>query len=156
MKRDGTIKIWVETIEDLAFRYWDQIKLAFSLLLKEKVTRKDAKTFAVVNRVDRFAGLVQDFLATSSRNQYFENQLGYAVHFYGQPKVNQGSEVLMLVNYKLENQRYLLAGTRGKVVQAAGPQARRLRVKWRATMNGTMKSMRGVELLTDRRLLTLV
>jgi Tfp pilus assembly protein PilZ len=156
VKKDGTIKIWVETIEDLAFRYWDQIKLAFSMLMKEEVISRNSKTYAVVNRVDRFAGKVQDFLISSSKNQYFENQLGYAVHLYGQPKIAKGSDVLMLVNFKLEEKRYVLAGTRGKVITPAGAQAKKLRVKWQNTVNGNMQHGRGVEVLVDRRLLTLV
>jgi hypothetical protein len=156
VKKDGTIKIWVETIEDLAFRYWDQIKLAFATLLKERVVSENSKTYAVVNRVERFAGKVEDFLDISNKMQYFEKQLGYAVHLYGQPKIAKGSEVLMLVNLKLDRQRYVLAGTRGTVLASAGPAAQRLRIKWKSSVSGLMKAGRGVELLTDRRLLTLV
>jgi hypothetical protein len=126
VKRDGTIKIWVETMEDLAFRYWEQIKMAFGLLLKEDVVSQASRTYAVVNRVERFAGKVEDFLACSSRNQYFENQLGYAIHLYGQPKIDKGTDVLLLVNYKCKEGQYLLAGTRGKTLAAAGGQAKRV------------------------------
>ncbi len=156
VKQDGTIKLWVENIEDVVFRYWDQIKLAFRLMLKEQLTSRQAKTFAIVNRIERFAGKVHDFLATRSKNEYFENQLGYAVHFYGQPKIPKGSPVMLLVNYKLPRNRYLLAGTRGRLLAAAGSRARHLRVKWQKTRDGYMRSRGGVVLLTDRRLLTSV
>jgi hypothetical protein len=155
VKRDGTIKIWVETMEDLAFRYWEQIKMAFGLLLKEDVVSQASRTYAVVNRVERFAGKVEDFLACSSRNQYFENQLGYAIHLYGQPKIDKGTDVLLLVNYKCKEGQYLLAGTRGKTLAAAGGQAKRLRIKWQRSVNGLMRPSKSVEMLTDRRLFTL-
>jgi hypothetical protein len=156
VRRDGTIKLWVETIEDVVFRYWDQIKLAFGHLMKEKITTYDARTYAIVNRVERFAGKVQDFMRTRSKNTFFENQLGYVVHFYGQPKVASGSEVMLLVNYKLAANRYLVAGTRGRIVTASGRQAKRLRVRWSGTINGYHKARGGTEILIDRRLLTLV
>ena len=79
--------IWVENIEDLVFRYWDQIKLGFKLLIKEKITNKNAKTYAIVNRIERFAGLVQNFIEVKNKTNYFEDQLGYTVQFYGQPKI---------------------------------------------------------------------
>lgn len=156
VKNDGTIKIWVENIEDLVFRYWDQIKLGFKLLVKEKLTKKNAKTFAIVNRVERFAGKVEDFVVTRNKNAYFEDQLGYAVQFYGQPKVIKGSNVMLLVNYKVDKNRYIFAGTRGKVLVGAGAQAKKLRVKWSGSHSGLMKTRSGIELLTDRRILSLV
>ncbi len=156
VRRDGTIKLWVETIEDVVFRYWDQIKLAFSHLVKEKITAYEAKTYALVNRVERYAGLVRDFLASRSQKQYFENQLGYVVHFYGQPKIARGAEVMLLVNFKLPGNQYILAGTRGKVLVPAGRLAKGLRVRWSRTVNGYHKARGRRDLLVDRRLLTLV
>lgn len=152
VKRDGTIKLWVETIEDVAFRYWDQIKLGFKQLVREKLTEEGAKAFAIVNRVERFAGRVSDFLKLQSKGQYFEDKLGYVVHFSGQPKVEKGSEVLLLVNLKIAEQRYVLAGTRGRVTATAGSRNKRLRVRWKATTSGYMKPMAGTEMLVDRRL----
>ncbi len=155
VKKDGTIKIWVETIEDLAFRYWDQLKLAFSMLLKEQVVSEGSKTYAVVNRVDRFAGKVEDFLSFANKNQYFENQLGYAIHLSGHPKISKGTEVMLLVNYKLTQNQYVLAGTRGKILASAGAQAKKLRVRWQTTVNGYMQPGKSTEILTDRRLVAL-
>ncbi len=156
VKADGTIKVWVESIEDIVFRYWDQIKLGFSLLVKEKITKKQAKTYAIVNRIERYAGVVNNFLATRSKNKYFEDQLGYAIQFYGQPKIAKNSSVMLLVNYKADKNRYIFAGTRGKVVATAGSQAKKLRVKWSVSHSGIMKKRGGIELLTDRRILSLV
>jgi len=156
VKNDGTIKLWVETIEDIVFRYWDQIKLGFRLLLKERLTKKQAKTYAIVNRIERYAGIVQNFVETRNKTDYFEEQLGYAVQFYGQPKVPKGSTVMLLVNYKVDKNRYIFAGTRGKVLAAAGSQAKKLRVKWNKSHSGIMKSRGGIVLLTDRRILSLV
>lgn len=156
VKREGTIKLWVENIEDVVFRYWDQIKLAFRALLKEKLTQPQARAYAIVNRVERFAGVVQEFLTRKNKNTYFENQLGYVVHFFGEGKMPKGREVLMLVNYKLNGQRYLLAGTRGKLMTPAAANAKRIRVRWSNTYNGYHKARGSVELLTDRRLLTLI
>jgi hypothetical protein len=156
VKRDGTIKLWVETIEDLAFRYWDQIKLALKQLIKEDLTSQQAKTFAIVNRVERFAGVVRDFLALASKNRYFEDKLGYVVHFSGQPKLAKGSEVLLLVNLKVADNRYVLTGARGKVLVSAGSQAKRLRIKWKSTTNGIMRPQSGLEMLVDRRLVAQV
>lgn len=156
VRREGTIKLWVENIEDVVFRYWDQIKLAFRALVKENLTRPEAKTYAVVNRVERFAGVVNEFLANKSKNQYFENQLGYVVHFFGQARVPKGREVMLLVNYKLDGGRYLLAGTRGKLVVPASSAAKRLKVRWGNTVNAYHKARGSVELLTDRRILTLI
>ncbi len=101
VKSDGTIKIWVESIEDIVFRYWDQIKLGFRLLIKENLTRKKSKLYAIVNRVERYAGIIQDFMVTRSKQSYFNKKIGYAVHYYGQPKVVKGRPVIMLANYKL-------------------------------------------------------
>lgn len=156
VKNDGTIKVWVETIEDIVFRYWDQLKIAFRTLLQERLTKREAKTFAIVNRVERFAGVVDNFLGGRSKNVYFENQLGYTVQFYGQMRVKPGSSVIMLVNYRLERNRYLTAGTRGKVLAEAGSRAKRLRVRWQTSHNGYQKPRGSVILLTDRRLLSLV
>ncbi len=156
VKNDGTIKVWVETIEDIVFRYWDQIKLGFRVLMKERLTRKEAKAYAIVNRVERFAGNVKQFLGTRNKNEYFENQLGYAVQFYGQLKVSKGSQVMMLVNYKIDKNRYIFAGTRGRILVPASNQAKKMRVKWQSSSNGYLKSRGGVELLTDRRILSLV
>ena len=156
IKRDGTLKIWVETIEDVVFRYWDQMKLAVRQLIREQLTEERAKTYALVNRIERFAGRVRDFVLIKNREQYFETQLGYTVHFYGLPAVTAGSRVMMQANLRVDGNRYLMAGTRGRVVRGGGARAKRLRVKWQGTHSGLMKPRAGVELLTDRRLLTLV
>lgn len=156
VRADGTIKIWVETMEDIVFRYWEQLKLALRTLRGENLTKQQSKTYAVVNRVERFAGLVNDFMQARSKQAFFDEQMGYAVHFYGQPKVVKGSEVILLVNYRLAPHQYLLAGTRGKVLAPAGSQARKLRVKWSESSNGYKKRRPGVAMLTDRRLLSLV
>jgi len=155
VKTDGTIKIWVETIEDLAFRYWDQIKLCFRLLVKQQLTAQEKKTFAIVNRTERFAGMVRDFMG-AKQLAYFEEKLGYAVHFSGQPKVAKGSRVVMLVNYKVDPGHYIFAGTHGTVLAPATAAAKRLRVKWQVAKNGLMKPKGSLELLTDRRILSLV
>jgi hypothetical protein len=155
VKSDGTIKIWVETIEDMAFRYWDQIKLCFKILVKQNLTRQEAKTFAIVNRTERFAGVVKDFLLTANKHTFFEDQLGYAVHFYGQPKVAKGSKVVMLVNYKVDAQHFVFAGTHGVVLAPAGAAAKRLRIRWQNSKSGIMKPKGSVELLTDRRIISL-
>ncbi|MEW6516146.1 MAG: hypothetical protein AB1439_04490 [candidate division FCPU426 bacterium] len=156
VKNDGTIKVWVETIEDIVFRYWDQLKMAVRTLIQERLTRREAKAYAIVNRVERFAGVVDSFLGGRSKQVYFENQLGYTVQFYGQMRVKAGSSVLLLVNYRLQPNRYLIAGTRGKVLAEAGSRAKRLRVRWIASHNGYQKPRGSVVLLTDRRLLSLV
>ncbi|MBN1596089.1 hypothetical protein JW933_09210 [candidate division FCPU426 bacterium] len=156
VKSDGTIKLWVETIEDIVFRYWDQIKLGFKTLIKEKMTKKQSKTYAIVNRIERYAGVVQNFVSTRNKVDYFEDQLGYAIQFYGQPKVHKHSTVMMLVNYKVNGNRYIFAGTRGKVMVPASGQAKKIRIKWSASHNGLMKPKGAIALLTDRRLLSLV
>lgn len=155
VKNDGTIKLWVETIEDLVFRYWDQIKLGFHLLIKEKLTKREAKTYAIVNRIERFAGNVRHFLELGNRNKYLENQLGYAIQFYGQPKVAKNSKVILLVNYKVDKNRFLLAGTRGSVLSGAGSLAKKLRVRWQASRSGLLKPRGPIVLLMDRRTLSL-
>jgi hypothetical protein len=156
VKSDGTIKLWVETIEDVALRYFDQIKLAFRILIKENLTKTSAKTYAIVNRIDRFAGAVRDFLNTSKREQYFDKKLGLAVHFYGKTSVAKGQPVVLLVNYKMTGNRYLLAGTRGQVMTGGSSAAKRLRIKWVRSVSGLMKPMSGVTLLTDRRFISQV
>ncbi|MCK5218121.1 hypothetical protein KAR10_01285 [bacterium] len=156
VKSDGTIKIWVENIEDIVFRYWDQIKLGFNLLIKEKLTRKKSRLYAIVNRVERYAGVIQDFMLNRSKQSYFDKKIGFAVHFYGQPKVTKGRPVIMLVNYKLTGNHYIFAGTKGRVLVSAASQAKRIRVKWLGSSTGYMKTRGGVELLTDRRLLSLI
>jgi len=156
VRSDGTIKIWVESIEDIVFRYWDQITLGFRLLIKENLTRKKSKLYAIVNRVERYAGIIQDFMITRSKQAYFDKKIGYAVHFYGQPKVAKGRPVILLVNYKLGANHYVFAGTKGKVLVPASGRAKRIRVKWLSSSSGYMKTRSGVELLTDRRLLSLI
>lgn len=156
VRSDGTIKIWVESIEDIVFRYWDQIKLGFRLLIKENLTWKKSKLYAIVNRVERYAGIIRDFMITRSKQAYFDKKIGYAVHFYGQPKVAKGRPVILLVNYKLGANHYVFAGTKGKILVPASGRAKRIRVKWLSSSSGYMKTRSGVELLTDRRLLSLI
>lgn len=156
IKSDGTIKVWVESLEDIVFRYWDQLKLAFKILIKEDLTKKNAKTFAIVNRIERFAGVVKDFLEHKNKDAFYEQKIGYAVQFYGQPVMEKNSNVLMLVNYKITPDHYILAGTKGKIVNRSSGSAKKVRVKWKTSVNGYMKNKGSVEMLLDRRLLTLI
>lgn len=156
IKSDGTIKVWVESLEDIVFRYWDQLKLAFKILIKQELTKKNAKTFAIVNRIERFAGTVKDFLEQKNKGAFYEQKVGYAVQFYGQPVMEKNSNVLMLVNYKITPDHYILAGTKGKIVNRANSSAKKVRVKWKSSVSGYMKNRGSVEMLLDRRLLTLI
>jgi hypothetical protein len=156
VKADGTIKLWVETIEDVVFRYWDQIKLGFKTLVARNLTGEKARIYAIVNRVERFAGTVKDFMRLRSKETYFEDKLGYVVHFAGRPTVSKGAEVLLLVNWRVAPDRYLMAGTRGRVRTGAGARAKSLRVRWQKSVNGVFRRQGGVERLTDRRLIAVL
>lgn len=156
VRADGTIKLWVETVEDVVFRYWDQIKLAFRTLVDRRMTAETARIYAIVNRVERFAGTVKDFLRTRTQRAFFEDKLGYVVHFAGQPTVAKGTEVMLLVNWRVAPDRYLLAGTRGRVLASAGVRARSLRIHWRSSASGVHRRLGGVERLTDRRLVAVL
>lgn len=155
VKADGTIKVWVESLEDIVFRYWSQMKIAFRLLLKEDLTKNNAKTYAIVNRIERFAGVVKDFMHQKNKQQFYEDKIGYAIQHYGQPAMEKNTNVMLLVNYKINADRYILAGTKGKIVSKATGSSKKIRIKWKNSVSGYMKTRAGLEMLTDRRLISL-
>ena len=153
VKPDGKIKIWVENAEDIVFRYWDQIKQGFKSLVKEKLVDNAFKIYAIVNRLERYTGKVKDYLASKSKEKFLEDKLGYVTYLHGQPKIVKGQTVIMLVNYRFETNKYVLAGTKGKIISPNGSEAKRLKVKWQYTRDGYMKKKSSAELAIDRRLL---
>jgi hypothetical protein len=152
VKPDGTIKIWVETIEDIVFRYWDQLKLGMRVLMGENLIHRQNKIFAIVNRVERFAGMVKDLLTSGSKDAYFDKKLGHAIQFYGHVGLTQGSEVMLLANYRVKPNHYIYAGTRGNIVYTARSNAKRVRVVWQQSASGYKKPRGRVTLLTDLRI----
>jgi hypothetical protein len=66
--------------------------------------------------------------------------------------LTQGSEVMLLANYRVKPNHYIYAGTRGNIVHTARSNAKRVRVVWKQSASGYKKPRGRVSLLTDLRI----
>jgi hypothetical protein len=64
---DKDAKVWVEQVNDLVFRYWDQAKVGFKRLVEEGLLSPSSRTIAVVDRREEKAGTVATSWGSASR-----------------------------------------------------------------------------------------
>jgi hypothetical protein len=145
-------KVWVEQVEDLAFRYWDQARTGFRKLVSEKILTPRSRTIAVVNNSDRTAGTVADFLGLSNA-AYADAKLGRPAYADLLPGLKAGAKFRLLSTVRIGTDRYLPRGVEGRLLKDVKGHPPRLEVRWAKSVSGTNRPKAAVSQAMDVRVL---
>jgi len=129
-------KVWVEQIEDLAFRYWDQAKVGFRKLVAEGLLTPRSKTYAVVNNSDKLAGTVADFLGKTV-STFADNRLGRPAYADILPGLKAGARFRLLSTVRVGKDRYLPRGVEGRLLRNVQGHPPRLAIRWAQSVSGS-------------------
>jgi hypothetical protein len=145
-------KVWVEQMEDLAFRYWDQARVGFKKLVAEDILTPRSKTYAIVNHADRLAGTVADFIGLS-QTAFTDARIGKEVMLDILPKLSVGAKFRLRSTMRISANRYLQRNVVGKLVKPVKGHPPKLSIRWDHSMSGAHRRMGAVTQAVDVRIL---
>lgn len=149
---DTDAKVWVEQIQDLVFRYWDQAKVGFQYLVDQKLLSPSSRTIAVVDRRDEPAGMVADFLGLNHET-FANKRLGKVAAMNLRPYSKAGTRFRLLTNVRIGHDRYLPKDTEGRLLKDVYGRPPVLWIRWSHSMSGTHKPKSAVSYQVDPRVL---
>jgi hypothetical protein len=148
------IKVWVEQFEDLVFRYWDQLRVAFRHLLRKKLVTSNCKLYAIVNHTDCLAGTIHNFLhpkdSASWIARYGTKSLALNLSQAPFPK---DTSFKTLFTIRLKKNLYLSKNTTGKLLISTPRFHRKLKIRFEKSMTGLYQKKPAVIATLDRRVL---
>ncbi len=145
-------KVWVEQMEDLAFRYWDQARVGFRKLVSDKLLTPKSRTFAIVNHSDCLAGTVADFLGLS-QTAFTDARIGKEVMLDIFPKLTAGSKFRLRSTLRIGANRYLPRNVVGTLLRPVKGHPPKLSIRWAQSVSGTHHRMAAVTQAVDVRIL---
>ena len=149
---ESDAKVWVEQIEDLVYRYWDQAKVGFKKLVDETILTPASRAIAVVDRHDRPAGTVGDFLGLS-HGAFADNRLGHAAFSDIRPGYKAGARFRLTATVRIGPDRYLLRGVEGKLLKDIHGHPPQAIVRWARTASGALRPKSAISHPVDMRIL---
>jgi hypothetical protein len=145
-------KIWVEQVQDLVFRYWDQAKVGFKHLVDEKLLSSSSRTIAVVDRHDQPAGTVADFLGLS-HDVFADKRLGKLTYGDIHPNYKAGARFKLNTMVRIGRDRYLPKNVEGRLLKDVHGHPPVIWVRWSRSVSGTLKPKAAVSYQVDPRVL---
>jgi len=152
---NGQAKFWVDQLEDLVFRYWDQARLAFKALVDGEWLTRQSKTYAIEHGSDKFAGVVSDYLSASTYGSFADKHIGKAMSVVlGKESLKAGTTFKLVSTLRISSNRYIPKGATGILVRdVRGAKPKKLALRWDKTVSGFKKPMAGTLQPVDVRIL---
>jgi len=151
---DAKGKFWVDQIEDLVFRYWDQARLAFRALVDGEWLTRSSKLYAIVNGSDQSAGTVADILGGAA-GPFADRHIGKAMSVnLGSAALKAGTAFKITSTLRIAPNRYIGKNTIGHLVRdVRSPRPKTLPIRWEKTVDGYKKKIAGTVESVDVRIL---
>jgi hypothetical protein len=146
-------KVWVEQVEDVVFRYWDQARVGFKELVSEKLLTPRSRTYAVVNNSDKPIGTVADFLGGKTLSAFANNQIGVSTAAFLPGKIKAGSLFRLRSTLRIGPNRYLPRDTVGKLLKDVKGQPPKYLLRWARSISGNHRPMAAISYAVDARIL---
>lgn len=145
-------KVWVEQVEDLVFRYWDQAKVGFAKLVEQGLLSPSSKTIAVVDRRDTPAGKVADFLGMN-QGAFADARLGRMAYADLKPNFKAGMRFRLNATVRVARDRYLPRGVEGKLLKDLHGHPPVIWIRWARTQSSAHKPKAALSYSVDPRIL---
>jgi hypothetical protein len=150
---DAKAKFWVDHLEDLVFRYWDQARMAFRALVDGEWLTRTSKLYAIVNGRDEAAGVVADVLGGGA-SAFADSLIGTAKNLDLKGHLKAGQLFRIRTTLRIGPNRFLWKDTPGRLVRdVRNAHPRTLPIRWERTVDGFKKKAAGTVQSVDVRIL---
>ncbi len=150
---DLKAKFWVDHMEDLVFRYWDQARMAFRALVDGEWLTKASKLYAIVNGRDENAGTVADILG-GALGPFADKHIGTAKNLDLKGYLKAGQLFRIRTTLRIASNRYIWKDTQGRLVRdVRNAHPKTLPIRWEKTVDGLKKKGSGTVQSVDVRIL---